>query len=278
MSAVISQFTMKDNLTGASVSYYAGIQAKNGVFPNRFAVMEKRLAQVFAELNGEFNDNFCFAKICNGPNGAIFDPANTTVECDGVVAQYKPNTIVYFDFANQKFVFEDIGTTKMVDWTSRFRRKVIIGVRSDKRADAQILSPVESPFYVPFAMDGALIPNTYYFGTWGKSYLSVYKKYYVFDMSDNSFTVHMKTFIGNDVCKTLDTRHRNVIIQVKNGAGKVIFQRFYNTNSEFSVSIPDIISNRVVFSDRTIANGFFQQDEDFMNECKANGITYLKDD
>lgn len=277
MSAVY-QITVKDVLTGASVSYYVGFLAKNGICPNYFWITpEGRLAQVFIELNGDFEGNRCYAKICDGKNGAIFNPANTIVECNGVNAEYKQNTVFYFDIPNQKFEFEDVGTTEMVDWTSRFRRKVIIGVRSDKRADAEILSPVDSPFYVPFAMNGALIPNTYYFGTWGKSYLSVYNKYYVFDMSDNSYTVHMKTLIGTDVCKTLDKRYRNVIVQVKDEQGKVIFQRYYNKNSEFSVAIPDSNSNRFVFSDRTFANGFFQKDDDFMNECKANGITYYKD-
>lgn len=279
MSVVVSQLTVRDTLTKACLSYWVGFIAKNGICSNFFWITpDGRFAQVFIELNEEFNRIRCYAKICDGKNGAIFDPANTTVECDGVVAQYKPGTIFYFDFTNQKFVFEEVGTTEMVDWTSRFRRKITIGVRSDKKADAEIYSPTDEPMYVPFAYNGALIPNTFYFGTWGRSYLSVYKKFYVFDASDDSFTVHMKPLIGIDVCKTLDRRNRNVIIQVKNEQGKVIFQRFYNKNSEFSVSIPDSNSNRFVFSDRTYAQGFFQKDEDFKDECDAKGITFYKDD
>ena len=276
MSAVY-QITVRDVLTRAKVSYYVGFPARNGICPNYFWITpEGRLAQVFIELCEDFKGNRCYAKICDGINGAIFDPANTVVECNGVSTQYKPNTVFNFDIPNKKFKFEDVGATKMVDWTSRFRRRVIIGVRNDKKSNAEILSPVDSPMYVPFALNGALIPNTYYFGTWGKTCLSVYIKYYMFDMSDNTFTVHIKPFISTDICKSLDKRYINAIVQVKDEKGKVILQRYYNKNSEFSVAIQDSNSNKVVFSERTVANGFFQQDEDFMLECKDNGITFYK--
>lgn len=267
-----------------TVSYYASFPGRDEkTIPNYFTITpDGKLAQVFIELNEKFNGKRPMSKICNGVRGATFNSEDCFVECDGKKVKYQPNSVVSYDPQDRDFVFETIDPNMLVDWTARFRTRITIGVKNNvkgKTIDQTVIATKETPVYVPFSYNGSLVPNVFYFGYWGKSFLSVYQKYYAFDITDCSYDVCVTPFIDNEICKKLNKKFCNMFIQVKrknaNGVDVVLFTKTYNRNSEVQVSV-DATGNVFNFIDRTFAKGNFRNDEDYMNECKAQGILFMK--
>lgn len=280
----MAQIAFSNAANSTRVSFYASFPGKNGnTIPNYFTITpDGKLAQVFIELNPEFEGERPISKICDGVNGATFDPEDCFIECDGQKDKYQPNTVVSYDPQGQKFTFETIDPKVLVDWTSRFRTRITVGVKNNvkgRTTDQTVVATKDSPVYVPFSYNGSLVPNVFYFGCWGESYLSVYQKYYAFDITDCSYDICVTPFIDYRICKRLHPKYCNMFIQIKrknaDGVEVVLYTKTYNRNSEVQVSV-DANGGMFNFIDRTFAKGDFRNDDDFKNECMEQGIVFMK--
>lgn len=281
----MSQIAFINAATSRRVQYYSSFPGKKGkTIPNYFTITpDGKLAQVFIELNPEYEGDIPMSKICDGPKGAVFDPENCFIECDGHKAKYQPNSIVYYDPQHKDFfVFEKIDPKILVDWTARFRTKITIGVKNNvigRKPDQSVIEMKETPVYVPFSYNGSLIPNIFYFGCWGISGLAVYQKYYAFDITDGSYEARITPFISVKSCKELNKKYCQMFIQVKrkNANGFDVFdvERIYDRSSEVQVSV-DPTGNAFSYFDRTYAKGDFKKDEDYKNECTAQGVLFIQ--
>lgn len=273
------QFVCKT--TNANVSYHINFAAQHGRWPNSFWITnEGRLAMVFIELNPKYTGNKCYAQICDGINGAIFDPKETSISFKDITVEYQENKIVHFDESTQQFVFNDLGTTNMVNCTTIFRKRIIVGIKNSKNENAPILASVESPAYVPFTANGLLIPNAFYFGQWGNGNLGIYQFYYLFDAKNNVCNMKIVPFISREECKKLKLNMKTcvMVIQVKykgkNNKEKT-FKRWFYEGTEAFVEFHLEGEQQFSFGERSPKYNDFKNDADYVVQCKNDGIKFL---
>lgn len=300
--------------TGKRLQQYCNFKGKeDSRCPHFFWITpDRKLAKVFIELNEKHSGKRCYEKICDGENGVTFDPENTDVEYDGIKAKYEPNSIVHFDHKEREFIFERIDPENMLNCTELSRRKLTITIRKNipeeendskkdipkkeegtsenegtpKKEDAPkkkegtseneavIITSQVSSAYLPYSLDGKLVPNTFYFGNWD-GVLGVYQIYYLFNGHTDSYSTRITPFIPQNKCSPLVVcPNANILFGVQDIYGKVIYEHYFRRYSKVQV-ISELGENGFQFVVGSRTDGLPYTDEDFADECYDNGITFL---
>lgn len=308
-----NQIIFYSSTTGKRLQQYCNFKGKkDSRCPHFFWITpDRKLAKVFIELNEKHSGKRCYEKICDGENGVTFDPENTDVEYDGIKAKYEPNSIVHFDHKNRVFIFEKIDSENMLNCTELSRRKLTITIRKNipeeektskkedvskkedapkkegtsenegtpkkedalKKEDVIIASKV-SPAYLPYSLDGKLVPNTFYFGNWD-GVLGVYQIYYLFNGHKDTYSTRLTPFIPQNKCSPLVVcPNANILFGVHDIYGKVIYEHYFRRYSKVQV-ISELDENGFQFVVGSRIDGLPYTDEDFADECYDKGITFL---
>lgn len=142
------------------------------------------------------------------------------------------------------------------------------------KKEAVIIASQVSSAYLPYSLDGELVPNTFYFGNWD-GVLGVYQIYYLFNGHTDSYSTRITPFIPQNKCSSLEVcEDANILFGVQDVYGKVFYEQYFRKQSKIQV-ISKLGETGFQFVKGSRIDGLPYTDEDFADECYDNEISFL---